>query len=60
MAANPRFTSARRCGRPSASAKAGQPGRSIGSGEIMIAIVAILLFIVAIAALNAFEFGRID
>jgi len=26
----------------------------------MIAIVAILLFIVAIAALNAFEFGRID
>jgi hypothetical protein len=31
-----------------------------GTGPAMIAIAVILLFIVAVGALNAFEFGRVD
>jgi len=37
-----------------------KPSHVQGIEEAMIAIAVILLFVIAVGALNAFEFGRID
>jgi ribose/xylose/arabinose/galactoside ABC-type transport system permease subunit len=36
------------------------PGRTFASGRTMEAIIAILIFVVVILALNRYEFGRFD
>ena len=45
------------CGGGQASVK---PGRTFASGAPMIGIVSIVVFLVVMAALNLYEFGRLD